>query len=104
MVNELNEKNFNNVITNNNVLVLDFHAEWCGPCKTLKPEFAKLAESYRGKNIYFGSVDVEENDDIVRKYGVRNLPTILLIKNGEVIDKRVGAISSDRLHQMMDAV
>lgn len=102
MVNELTEKNFNNVMSSNDVLVLDFYADWCVPCKTLKPEFAKLAEKYRAKNIYFGAVDVEENDDIVREYGIRNLPTILLIKDGEVIDKKVGVVNNDKLHQMIE--
>lgn len=104
MVNELNEKNFESVVTSNNKVVLDFYADWCGPCQVLKPEFAKLAESNKGNGIYFGSVDIEENDDIVRKYGIRNLPTILFLRDGEVIGKQVGFANREKLAQALESI
>ena len=72
--------------------VVDLWATWCGPCRALAPTIAELARDYDGK-IVVGKADVEENEDIAMEYGVRNVPTILFFKNGELVDKFVGAAS-----------
>ena len=71
-------------------LVIDFSATWCGPCKKIAPIIEKLAADYEGK-VNICKCDVDENDELTSRYGIRNVPTVLFIKNGEVVDKHVGA-------------
>jgi thioredoxin 1 len=79
------------VIKADKLAVVDFSAEWCGPCRMVSPIIQELAESYNGR-IVAGEVNVDENPGITAKYKVRNIPTVLFIKNGEVVDKQVGAV------------
>ncbi len=79
-------------------LVVDFWATWCGPCRMVAPVIAKLAEKYDGQ-IAVGKCDVEENEDLAAEFGIRNIPTILFFKNGEVVDKIVGAVSEAKLDE-----
>lgn len=78
------------VLKTDKPVVIDFWAEWCGPCRMVGPIIDELAEAYEGE-VIVGKVDVDNNDEITSKYGIRNIPTILFIKNGEVVDKQVGA-------------
>ena len=77
-------------------VVIDFWAEWCGPCRMIAPIVDELAAEY-GDKVVIGKCNVEENDEITTKYGVRNIPTIIFLKNGELVDKQVGACSKDAL-------
>lgn len=86
----INKENIEALLASEQPLVIDFWAEWCGPCRTITPIIEELAEEYAGK-VNIGKCDVEENDDIVMKYGVRNIPTIIFVKGGQVVDKQVGA-------------
>lgn len=70
--------------------VIDFSATWCGPCKKIAPIIDELAEEYEGK-VVIGKCDVDDNDELTSRFGIRNVPTVLFIKNGEVVDKHVGA-------------
>jgi thioredoxin 1 len=79
-------------------LVVDFWATWCGPCRMVAPVIAKMAEKYDGK-IVVGKCDVEENEDLASEFGIRNIPTILFFKNGDVVDKMVGAQSEAKLDE-----
>lgn len=83
--------------------VVDLWATWCGPCRALAPTIAELAKDYDGK-IVVGKADVEENEDIAMEYGVRNVPTILFFKNGELVDKFVGAASKSVLDEKFKAL
>ena len=78
--------------------VVDLWATWCGPCKMIGPIISELANDYDGK-IVVGKWNIEDNDDIALDYGVRNIPTILFFKNGELVDKFVGAASKDKLDE-----
>ena len=95
---EINKENIEALLASEQPLVIDFWAEWCGPCRTITPIIEELAEEYAGK-VNIGKCDVEENDEITMKYGVRNIPTILFIKNGEVVDKQVGGCSKSALEE-----
>ncbi len=87
---EVTDSNFDELIKSGKPLVLDFWAEWCGPCRMVAPIIDDLAKEYAGR-VNIGKMDVDNNDEVVSKFGVRNIPTVLFIKNGEVVDKQVGA-------------
>lgn len=84
-------------------LVVDFWATWCGPCRMIAPIVEELAKEYDGK-LVVGKCDVEENDDIAAEFGIRNIPTILFFKGGQVVDKTVGAISKAKLEEKFQAL
>ncbi len=90
----ISKENFEELIASDKPVVIDFWAEWCGPCRTIAPIIDELATEYEGQ-VVIGKCDVEDNDDIVGKYGVRNIPTVIFLKGGELVDKQVGAASKD---------
>ena len=92
------DANFESILAGDLPVVIDFSATWCGPCKKVGPIIDELAEEYAGK-VNIGACDVDENDELTSKYGVRNIPTILFIKNGEVVDKQVGAAPKSVLEE-----
>ena len=96
-------ENFESLKNGEKPLVVDFWATWCGPCRAIAPYIEELAKEYDGK-IVVGKCDVEENDDIVMEFGVRNIPTILFFKNGEVVDRLVGAQSKSAIQKKFEAL
>ena len=82
-------------------LVVDFSATWCGPCKRLAPVIEALAEEYQGQAI-IGKCDVEEDEELGMRFGVRNIPTVLFFKNGQLVDKFVGAAQKSKFQEKFD--
>ncbi|MDA3820454.1 MAG: thioredoxin [Candidatus Delongbacteria bacterium] len=104
MVHEITNENFDELVVNaDKPVVIDLWAEWCGPCRMLTPIMEELGTEYDGKAI-IGKVDVDSNPDIAAKYGVRNIPTVLFVKNGELVDKQVGAVPKSTLAAKLDAI
>ena len=95
---EITTENFESYKNGELPLVVDLWATWCGPCKMIGPVISELANDYDGK-IVVGKCNIEDNDDIAIDDGVRNIPTILFFKNGELVDKFVGAASKDKLDE-----
>jgi thioredoxin 1 len=92
MIHKLTDATFEEqVIKSDKLAVVDFSAEWCGPCRMVSPIIHELAGDYEGR-IVTGEVDVDENPQVTMTYKVRNIPTVLFFKNGEVVDKQVGAV------------
>ena len=101
---EFTAENFDDLALNSDKpVVVDFWAEWCGPCRMVGPVVEELANNYDGRAVV-GKVNVDQHGDISMKYGVRNIPTILFLKGGEVVDKSVGAVPKNVLIEKLDAL
>ena len=100
---QITSENFESLKNGQQPLVVDFWATWCGPCRMIAPVIAELAKEYDGQ-ITVGKCDVEENEDLAAEFGIRNIPTILFFKGGEVVDKLVGAQSKAKLDEKIKAL
>jgi thioredoxin 1 len=88
----ITDSNFQELLKDPKPLVVDFWAEWCGPCRMVGPIIEELSKEYEGK-VTIGKLDVDENTEVAAEYGIRNIPTILFFKDGVMVDKQVGAAS-----------
>ena len=88
---EITDSNYKEVLAEGKPVVVDFWAPWCGPCKMVAPIIEELAAEFEGQ-VIIGKCDVDENGDMAAEYGIRNIPTVLFFKNGEIVDKQVGAV------------
>lgn len=101
---ELTDSNFEELVLKaDKPVIVDFWAEWCGPCRMVGPIVAEIAEEYKDKAIV-GKLDVDSNPDVSMKFGIRNIPTILFFKNGEIADKQVGAVPKSVLTGKLDSL
>lgn len=87
---QITDANFEELVNAGKPMVLDFWAEWCGPCRMVGPIIDELATEYEGR-VTIGKMDVDSNNDVVAQFGIRNIPTVLFFKDGQVVDKQVGA-------------
>ncbi len=101
---EFTDNNFDSDVINSDVPVLiDFWAVWCGPCKAIAPVIEEVANEFEGK-VKVGKVDVDQNQDTAMKYGVRSIPTLLIIKDGEVVNQIVGAVPKSNITDILNEV
>ncbi len=99
---EITDDNFEEVLNTEKPVLIDFWAEWCGPCRMIAPAVKDMAVEYDGKAV-IGKVDVDNNPTVSAKFGIRSIPTLLIFKNGEVVDKQIGAVPKSILSQKLDA-
>ena len=99
----ITDANFDEVVLKSDKPVLvDFWAEWCGPCRMVGPVVEELAKEFEGKAVV-GKVDVDSNPEISMKFGIRNIPALLFFKGGEIVDKQIGAVPKSVLVQKLNA-
>mgnify|MGYP000414557649 FL=1 len=100
---EITDSNFQEILAEGKPGVMDFWAPWCGPCKMVGPIIDELATEYEGK-VIIGKCDVDENGDVAAEYGIRNIPTVLFFKNGELVDKQVGSAPKSAYVAKIEAI
>ncbi len=101
---EVNDKNFDaQVVQSDKIVLVDFWAEWCGPCRMVAPIVKELSEDYKD-DLVVAKLDVDSNPETSAKYGIRNTPTILFFKDGGVVDKQVGAVPKSTLAAKIDGL
>ncbi len=104
MILEITDQNFETLVLNNTQpAVLDFWAQWCGPCKGVGTSIEAMADEYEGQ-VVIGKVDVDTNPELALKYGIRNMPTVLYLKDGKIMDKRIGSTSKVKLEEKLKAI
>lgn len=100
----ITDDNFKDVVDNTDLLVIDFYADWCKPCKAMSKVIEEIDQKYT-ERLTVGTVDIESCNEVVSEYGIRNLPTLLFIKNKEVVDKIVGAtpihVVEDKINKLI---
>ena len=100
---EITDSDFQEILAGGKPVVMDFWAPWCGPCKMVGPIIDELATEYEGK-VIIGKCDVDENGDVAAEYGIRNIPTVLFFKNGELVDKQVGSAPKSAYVAKIEAI
>ena len=100
---EITDGTFDTEVAGSALTMVDFWAEWCGPCRMVAPVVEELAESYAEKGLKVGKVDVDENPGVAARYGIRSIPTILFFKDGEVVDRIVGAMPKPFFEEKVQA-
>ena len=100
---EVTDANFEELVNAGKPMVLDFWAEWCGRCRMVSPIIDELATEYEGK-VTIGKMDVDNNNDVVAQFGIRNIPTVLFFKDGKLVDKQVGAAQKSAFVAKIDAL
>lgn len=103
MAKELTDSNMDEILASEGLVVVDFWAEWCGPCTRISPIVDELANEYEGI-VDIRKCNVDENSDVCEKFGVRNIPTLLFFKGGEVIGKHLGTASKKQLAEKIDSL
>lgn len=100
---EITDSNYKELLAEGKPVVIDFWAPWCGPCKMVGPIIEELATEYEGK-VLIGKCDVDDNNDVAAEFGIRNIPTVLFFKNGELVDKQVGSASKPAYVEKIEAL
>jgi len=105
MAHQFTDSNFEqDALNSNQLVVVDFWAEWCGPCRTIAPIVEELATEYKERGVLIGKVDVDTNAEVSAQYNIRSIPTLLFLKGGEVVDRHVGGLTKAALAQKIEAL
>ena len=99
----ITDQNWEELIKNNSYVVMDFWAEWCGPCRAIGPFVEEAASEMVGK-VLIGKVNIDENPQVTMKFAIKNIPTLIFIKNGEIVNKHVGALRKPDLMEKINAL
>lgn len=100
-ITELNDQNYK-TFTESGLALVDIKADWCGPCKMISPLVDEISSEYHDRGLSVGKLDADKNKETITELGVRNIPTILLYKNGEIVDRSTGAITKQKLVEMIN--
>ena len=103
MIQEITDANFQQVVAEGSPLVIDFWATWCGPCRMLGPVVDEIANEYEGK-VRVGKLNVDENPNTCEQFGIMSIPTLLFFKNGELVDRTVGALGKAEIKRHFDSL
>lgn len=98
---KITDDNYSDILSQDKLVVIDVWATWCGPCQRLAPIIAQVAEEY-GDQAVIGKYNAENNEELLERFSVRNIPTILFIKNGEVLDRLTGAVNAAKIKELID--
>ena len=99
----ITDQNFEELVASGLPFVVDFSATWCGPCKKISPIIDELATEYEGR-VIIGKCDVDEADDLTSRFGIRSVPTVLFFKNGELVNRHIGACRKGDLQKLLDGL
>lgn len=99
---EITDNSFDEVLNSDKPVLVDFWAAWCAPCRMLAPIIEEVADDFEGRALV-GKVDVDNNQEVSSKYGIRSIPTVLIFKNGEVVDKIVGVVPKEQITEKLQA-
>lgn len=99
---ELTDENFREIINKYPLVAVDFWAEWCGPCKRMEPVIEQLAAEYSGKAV-FGKMNVDQNRKVPQKFGIASIPTLIIFKDGEPVDKNIGLVQIGELERKLES-
>jgi len=101
---EITKENFEETVKNNELVVVDFWAPWCGPCRMVAPIIDELGEEYKDKGVVIGKINTDEQQELAMQFGIRSIPTVLFIKNGEVADAMIGAAPKTMYEEKINAL
>ncbi|MEO1924056.1 thioredoxin [Caminibacter sp.] len=101
---EITKDNFADIVKNNKVVVVDFWAPWCGPCRMIAPIIEELAEEYKDKGVAVGKINTDEEQELAIQFGIRSIPTVLFFKDGELADSMIGAAPKQFYEEKINAL